>query len=203
LAGIVGLLSMSANMEMPANVRQWLDRVIERIGNIARAHELFAGGVQTVSLQQLVEQVMPSLAVVKPPGVVIVKDLGTSEIWLKTTQAVSLAMVIHELCYNAIVHGLGARGTLTIRAQISENRNVIFEIIDDGTAGTVMYDDDGGIATMAPPTISTGMGLRLVKGLVGRELRGRFTMRRRNEGGTVVAVEFPLERDREESENRR
>lgn len=197
LAGIVGLLSMSSTMEMPRNVRQWLDRVIERIGNIARAHELFSGGIQAVSLAQLVEQVIPSLAVVKPPAVMICKELGSSEIWLKTTQAVSLAMVIHELCYNAIVHGLGARGTLTIRAQVSENRNVILEIIDDGTAGTVQAEDDGSIATMAPPVSSTGLGLRLVKGLVGRELRGRFTMKRRQEGGTVVAVEFPLERDRE------
>jgi two-component sensor histidine kinase len=199
LAGIVGLLAMSSNMEMPARVRQWLDRVIERIGNIARAHEMFSGGIQAVSLSQLVDQVIPSLAVVKPPGVTIVKELGPSEIWLKTTQAVSLAMVIHELCYNAIVHGLGARGTLTIKAKANE-KTVAMDIIDDGTAGTPQQPEDdgmGGLATMAPPASSTGLGLRLVKGLVGRELRGRFVMRRRNEGGTIVSIEFPLERERE------
>lgn len=199
LAGIVGLLSMSNQMQMPANVRQWLDRVIERIGTIARAHELFSGGIQAVSMAQLVEQVIPSLAVVKPPGVQIVKDLGKDDIWLKTTQAVSLAMVIHELCYNAIVHGLGARGMLTIRCRLSDRRGVQLDIIDDGTAQmpTPLDDGEGGLATMAPPAASTGLGLRLVKGLVGRELRGRFAMQRRGEGGTVVTVEFPLERDEE------
>lgn len=202
LAGIVGLLSVSSTMEMPDNVRQWLDRVIERIGNIGRAHELFAGGITTVSMSKLVEQTIPSLAVVKPPGVVIVKDLGDSDIPLKTTQAVSLAMVIHELCYNAIVHGLGARGTLTIRARVQDGRTVVLDVIDNGTAGTPAGEEEGGVATMAPPVASTGLGLRLVKGLVGRELRGKFAMQERSEGGTIVTVEFPLEREREEGEFR-
>ncbi len=204
LAGIVGLLAMSANMEMPDNVRQWLDRVTERIGNIARAHELFSGGITSVSLAQLVEQVIPSLAVVKPPGVEIVKDLGEKEIWLKTTLAVSLGMIIHELCYNAVVHGLGSRGTLTIRARLTDSKTVVLDVIDDGTAGSEHgTEEEGGLAVMAPPVTSTGLGLRLVKGLVGRELRGRFLMRRRSEGGTIVTVEFPLERDREEGDLRR
>ncbi|GEM_PF-3088326 len=202
LAGIVGLLSMSSNMEMPENVRQWLDRVIERIGNIGRAHELFSGGITTVSMSKLVEQVIPSLAVVKPAGVVIIQEMGDSEIPLRTTQAVSLAMVIHELCYNAIVHGLGARGTLTIRAAVADGRSVVLDVIDNGTAGTPAGEEDGGVATMAPPIASTGLGLRLVKGLVGRELRGKFTMRQRSEGGTIVSVEFPLERERAEGEFR-
>jgi two-component sensor histidine kinase len=200
LAGIVGLLSMSANMEMPQNVRQWMDRVIERIGNIARAHELFSGGIAAVSLGKLVEQVIPSLAVVKPPGVAIVRELGKKEIWLKTSQAVSLAMIIHEVCYNAIVHGLGARGTLTIQAELNQKRNVVLEILDDGTAGSADGEEEGGVATMAPPATSTGLGLRLVKGLVARELRGEFLMRRRSEGGTIVSVTFPLDRERDERE---
>lgn len=200
LAGIVGLLAMSSNMDMPHSVRQWLDRVTERIGNIARAHELFSGGITTVSVSQLVEQVIPSLAVVKPPGVSIIKNLGDREIWLKTTQAVSLAMVIHELCYNAIVHGLGARGALTIRARQSETKTVVLDIIDEGTSDAGLFEEDGAVATIAPPATSTGLGLHLVKGLVGRELRGRFLMRRRSKGGTIVTVEFPLEREREDGE---
>ena len=202
LAGIVGLLAMSSNMEMPNNVRQWLDRVTERIGNIARAHELFSGGITAVSIAQLVEQVIPSLAVVKPPGVVIIKNLGEREIWLKTTQAVSLAMVLHELCYNAIVHGLGACGALTINARQTETNTVVIDIIDEG-AEAQQLDNEGGVATMAPPKTTTGLGLNLVKGLVGRELRGRFLMRRRSKGGTIVTVEFPLERERDEGESRR
>ena len=196
LAGIVGLLSMSSNMEMPDNVRQWLNRVVERIGTIARAHELFSGGMTTVNLSSLVEQVIPSLAVVKPAGVEIVKDLGGRDISLKTSQAVSVAMVMHELCYNAIIHGLGARGTLTIRTGLA-GRNVVLDIVDDGTAGSEGAEEGGGVATAAK--ISTGMGLQLVKGLVGRELHGRFLMRRRSEGGTIVTVEFPLEREERES----
>ena len=194
LAGIVGLLSANT-MPMPDNMRQWLDRVIERIGNIARAHELLAGGLKAISLAQLLEQVLPSLAVIKPAGVVIRRELGDVEIWLKTTQAVSLAMVIHELCYNAIVHGLSSRGTLTIRAHLVENRMVVMEVIDDGTAAVPEIESEGGIATKVQPKSSTGLGLQLVKGLVGRELHGRFAMDRAQDSGTIVTVEFPLERD--------
>src|SRR5205823_5265129 len=62
LAGIVGLLSMG-EPEMPPATRRWLDRVIERIRILAGAHELFAGGVATAGLSDLVAKVLPSLSV--------------------------------------------------------------------------------------------------------------------------------------------
>jgi two-component sensor histidine kinase len=37
-----------------------------------------------------------------------------------------------------------------------------------------------------------GTGLRLVEGLVSRELRGRFELSPKTQGGTVAQVEIPL-----------
>ncbi|HEV8291343.1 MAG TPA: GAF domain-containing protein, partial [Tepidisphaeraceae bacterium] len=70
LAGIVGLLSMH-EPDLPASAQQWLQRVRERIGTMARAHDLFSGGIERVNLQQLVQQVLPSLSVLTPPGVAV------------------------------------------------------------------------------------------------------------------------------------
>src|SRR4029450_13758656 len=121
---------MSAQQLAPP-ARQWLDRVIERILTMARAHDLFSGGMSEVDLRQLVDQVLPSLSILKPPGVTIKTDLDGVACRFSTPQAVSLAMVLHELCSNAIVHGIGEQGTLTIRARRTPGGAGI-DVIDPG-----------------------------------------------------------------------
>src|SRR5205085_5572678 len=129
LAGIVGLLSMH-EPDLPDSARQWLGRVTERIQTMARAHELFSGGIERVSLQQLVQQVLPSLSVLTPPGVTVKVNLGELDISFDTSRAVSLAMALHELCTNALVHGLAGTGTLTISARRTE-RGAVIEVSDE------------------------------------------------------------------------
>lgn len=187
LAGIVALLSVG-EPEMPAEARQWLGRVIDRINNMARTHELLSGGMQTVGLNDLVERMLPSLAVVKPAGVRIVTDVGGVDVVLGTERAVGLAMVLHELCYNAIVHGTGEDGCVTIRAGAAEGQRVMVEVMDDGRRGRRMKVD-------GEPMRQGGMGLTLVRGLVSRELGGEFSLSERESGGTVARVIFPLRGD--------
>lgn len=189
LAGIVALLSISPPA-MPPDVRAWLDRATERIRAMAAAHELFTGDVERVSLEALVAQTIHSLSVAKPAGVEVKTDLDGIALSLETGRAVGLAMVLHELCYNALVHGVRDGGTLTIRARARSNgivaadheRQLVIEVIDDGRR----------IAPITQPqAYRSGQGLDLVKGLVRRELRGTFSLQPRPEGGTVAAVEFP------------
>jgi len=182
LAGIVGLLS-AGQPEMPGPARQWLDRVIERIRNMARTHELLSGGMQTIALSELMGQMLPSLAVVKPPGVRVCTEVEGVEVVLGTERAVGLAMVLHELCYNAIVHGSGREGLITIRARAVNGGRVAVEVIDEGGVEGESASRGG------------GMGLTLVRGLVSRELQGEFSLCGRATGGTVATVEFPLRRD--------
>src|SRR6266850_2121044 len=137
LAGIVGLLSMH-EPDLPPSAQQWLERVRERIGTMARAHDLFSGGIERVNLQQLVQQVLPSLSVLTPPGVMVKVNTGELDITFDTSRAVSLAMVLHELCTNALLHGLAGTGTLTISARRTE-QGAIIEVSDEG--GTGIADD--------------------------------------------------------------
>lgn len=209
LAGIVGLLSMEGPI-LEANARQWLDRVIERIRTMARAHELFSRGVDQVGLPELVEQVLPSLSVLLLPAMTVRTEIDGVDIKLDTQRAVTLAMVLHELCSNAIIHGLVDKGTVTISARMSED-NIIIDVADDGhglptdtepsrldvmeapeTADNVevaRWNADSELSTIS---LEQGIGLRLVRELVRRELRGGFQFRRRPGGGTIAGLELPL-----------
>ena len=202
LAGIVALLSIG-QPEMPPAAQRWLDRVTDRVRVMAGAHQLFVGDASSVQIGTLVERMLSSLAVARPSGVEMRVDLGPRDIELRTEQAISLAMALHELCYNAIVHGLdGHRGTVTLRTRSAGAGRLAVDVIDEGrgSAPGPRGDADAASANGGSPDggheesngNGTGIGLELVKGLVRRELRGVFSMARRPDGGTVATVEFPL-----------
>jgi two-component sensor histidine kinase len=137
LASIITLLSLD-EPELSAPARRWLDRVIDRIRAMAHAHQLFTGSPEGVSLSVLAQRTISSLSVVLPNSAAIHTEVP-SDVKLGTEQAVSVAMVLHELCYNAIVHGLGGQpGTVTIRGGIHRGNNgdstnrtaVVLEVID-------------------------------------------------------------------------
>jgi GAF domain-containing protein len=134
LAGIVALLTMG-QPEMPPAARRWLDRVTDRVRVLAGAHQLFVGDAGSVPLAQLVERMVSSLAVARSPGVEMRVELGAAPaVELRTEQAISLAMALHELCYNAIVHGLegSAGGTVTLRTREAGPGWLAVDVIDNG-----------------------------------------------------------------------
>lgn len=203
LAGIVALLSIG-RPDMPPPAKRWLDRVTDRVRVMAGAHQLFVGDADSVPLGTLAERMLSSLAVARPPGVAVQLDLGVRDVELRTEQAISLAMALHELCYNAIVHGLeGAGGTVTLRTRMAGEGRLAVHVIDDGRgmghlngfvngAPAVGEAPDGGNGDNENGQ-GTGIGLELVRGLVTRELRGSFSLGERPGGGTVATVEFPLQ----------
>jgi two-component sensor histidine kinase/putative methionine-R-sulfoxide reductase with GAF domain len=189
LAGIVGLLSID-RPEMSATARKWLGRVVDRIQTMAKAHELFSVGVERVSVPKLVESVLPTLSVVRPPSVVIHTDVDAVHTPLDTQQAVGLAMVLHELCVNAITHGLAGGGELWVRGHQVDGRGIVIDVCDNGP-GLSSPAGDGGSGRR-------GVGLQLVRELVSRELRGAFRLGPRDGGGTVATIEFqPAPDDRQ------
>ena len=197
LAAISGLLSIG-QPPLDAPALAWLDRAVERINTMARAHELFTGGAGDVSLPQLIDQLMPTLEVLAPPGVTVLAQVDRSvngpaaRARLEPDQAVALAMVLHELCVNAIVHGLGDTGTLTVRADFTSGIDstapglAVVEVVDAGGPGEL---SKGSMAHR-----STGVGLDLVRDMVRRELSGTFTLDRQD-AATTASVRFPLRRD--------
>ena len=201
LTGIVALLELN-RPSMPAEVGQWLDRLTSRVRSMAGAHQLFTGGIERVSLESLISPILAACMVNKAPGVHVRTELDVERLTLSAEQAVALAMVLNELCYNAMIHGLEKGGTLTIRAHNgtqgdeSAAHRVVIEVADDGSGCCGPARDSAEscapLALKSPGEGSTGYGLELVAGLVRRELHGTFVLRAGEQGGTVALVEFPL-----------
>ena len=201
LSGIVALLELN-RPSMPVEVCQWLDRLTSRVRSMAGAHQLFTGGIERVPIESLISPILAACMVNRAPGVHVRTELDVDKLTLGAEQAVALAMVLNELCYNAMIHGLGKGGTLTIRAhngtQESESsgHRVVIEVADDGSgccAPSGSFSESCAPAALKSPSDrGTGYGLELVAGLVGRELRGTFVLRPGDQGGTVALVEFPL-----------
>lgn len=188
LAGIVSLLSIN-QPELPQPARQWLDRVIDRIGIMARTHELFTGMSESISLGEVIRITLSSLSVVVPPMVRIETDIAAGERTLSPDRAVALAMVLHELAHNAIAHGTRQGGRLLIRCAAAEDE-VKVEVIDDGKIDAVETDPVSDRLPEGETSSGSGIGLGLVRGLVTRELQGRFNLENNRSGGTTATVAF-------------
>jgi two-component sensor histidine kinase len=118
---------------------------------------------------------------------------------------VTLAMVIHELASNALQHGLEGGGTLHIRTARTKAGWAKIEVMDNGkgvaeiaspSQDSFAAETSGSVATatMTAQNARSGIGLQLVRGLVGRELHGTFAMRENVTGGMTATVELPIAR---------
>ena len=183
LSSIVALLSID-RPDMPPQALAWLNRLTERIATMARTHELFVSGKDRVSLRELVAKLLPGLSVIKPSGVEFETDLDGADLELGTERAVNLAMVLNELCWNALEHGTPENGVLRIRGRSVPGGPLTIEVEDLGRNGRTSRDSFTDAAN------GRGFGLRLVEGLVARELGGRFDMRSTPGGGTVARIEI-------------
>jgi GAF domain-containing protein/anti-sigma regulatory factor (Ser/Thr protein kinase) len=191
LAGIVALLSMRQPQMLP-DAQRWLDRVTGRVRVMAEAHQLFVGDTESVQLVYLVDRMLSSLSIARSAAAEMRVELEDAAVELQTDHAISLAMVLHELCYNAIVHGLnGKAGTVTIQSRQSPAGRLRIDVIDNGRGHEQAGDD---------ASRGSGIGLELVKGLVSRELCGTFSLASHADGGTIASVEFPLRTHRIEQE---
>lgn len=186
LAGIVALLSIN-RPELPPSAQQWLDRAINRIGVMARAHELFTGASESRSLAEVVRITLSSLSVVAPMGVRIHPEVEADEIILGPDRAIALAMVLHELAHNALVHGTSASGAVTIRCAV-EAGVIRIAVIDEGKDEECPGEEGPRrLSRLCVPSV----GLTLVRGLVARELQGEFELGENEHGGTTARVAFP------------
>ncbi|MBV8780083.1 MAG: GAF domain-containing protein, partial [Phycisphaerae bacterium] len=170
MAGIIGLLS-GGSPELSEGAHRWLDRAISRIQTLARAHDLFIGFTEDVSLRDLIEKTLIPIHAMMPAGAVLAFE-GIPDVQLSADRAITLAMVLNEVASNSLEHGIGDNGILTIRVSIPGVQRIRIEVVDDASRAVgVSPDGDAGFQ-------DTGVGLELVRGLVGRELRGTFQLTR-------------------------
>lgn len=184
---IIGLLMMTMN-GLPAAARPAVQRVIDRVRAMASVHDMFAGGIPTATLRQIIRQMLPLVMAIKPPGIAVHEDIADGPPMLDTPRAMALAMAVFELCCNAIVHRRTPEGNVWIRSRAAPV-SVAIDVIDDGPGPLA---DVGGRPDPPPAARGGGIGLQLVRELVGRELGGTFSVCGRPGGGTVATIELPL-----------
>lgn len=196
LAGIVALLSVD-RPNMTGEASRWLDRTVSRIEALARAHEMFSAGMDFVTLDKILNRLPASLSVVASTGVDIRISARGCKRRVSTPRAVALTMVLHELCMNSLVHGLGEKGSLSIDAR------------EEGDQAEVTVKDSGtGFDVEAPANHFSahsggGLGLRLVREIVGRELKGSIRIVSSPGQGTTAIIQFALDGEQENYADKR
>ncbi len=216
LTGMIALLTMD-QPRLPAPARKWLDRVVERARVLARSLDMISGRPDRLGLKEIVDQTIRSLDALRPASVEVHTEDVPVNLLLRTDRAVTVAMVLHELCYNAMAHGLADAGLLRVQAMVvgpdissatapgHSARGLRLEVIDDGRGFTteslvepIEQQESASAAReqgVALLSSRPGLGLNLVRDFVTRELRGKFSIDSHPGEGTVARVEFTLLED--------
>jgi two-component sensor histidine kinase len=103
--------------------------------------------------------------------------------------AACLAMVINELLLNAAQHAFpqGRGGKILVRSAMTPDA-LLLEVADDGVGAQPKHSCVRGESPSSP----RGLGLRIVKQIVQRQLGGKFSIRLSDAGrGTIAQVRIP------------
>lgn len=178
LADLLYLETLDA--EGPAR-RSLLDS-IGRVKSIAAVHQMLsADHIEAVEVRRLAERIGEIMGRdLARGGRAVQVEVAGPELWLPSKQATALALVLSELLHNAVEHAFPeGRGRVAV-ALGQEEGEVWVQVRDDGVG--------------LPPGFSVEehahLGLRIVRDLVARDLRGTFTLR--GDGGTVAEIRFRL-----------
>jgi two-component sensor histidine kinase len=184
LQTVAALLRLQARRTAIPEARRALAESVRRVNSIALVHESLSGSVsELVDLDELVDTVLPAIgdgataesrAKVRREG-----SFGT----LPAALATPLVLVLTELVHNALAHAFepGTTGEVCVLADRSAGRLDVV-VADDGTGMPPGFD----------PEHSDGLGLQIVRTLLGSELDSSLLVRPRSGGGTEAVISLPL-----------
>jgi two-component sensor histidine kinase len=160
-----------------------LGETLSRIEAIAAVHDLLSrDDLDHVSLTTLAESLVnhQKRSFIHPDKSVDFSVRG-GEVYLNTTQATQVALVLNELIQNAVTHGFGKASSGEIHVSVEESGNQI-DLWVSNNGDPLPEDFD----------LTTGrMGLQIVRGLA-RSLGGGFDLEERL-GWTVAHLSFERE----------
>ena len=170
LQTVSALLRMQARRASNEETRQALSEAERRVTTIATVHDALSHNVN--------ERVDFDDVVASPTGQVSTSLEGSFGV-VDADTAQALATVLAELVTNAVEHGLDGRdGRVTVKVRREEDRLEV-HVIDNGSG-------------VAPDTLMTGLGTRIVATLVRGELRGSIDWQSLDTGGTDVVIHARL-----------
>ena len=182
LQTVSALLRLQARRIDNPEASQALNEAVRRIASIALVHETLSGGSDaSVGFDDVLDRLV-SHALELTPRLNEITISRTGQLGSVDPRiATPLALVITELIYNALEHGLEIEGTeLTIAIERDSQRAHV-TIIDDGVGLPAGFD----------LTQSSNLGLQIVRTLTENELRGTLSLIS-NSQDTRAELSFPL-----------
>ncbi len=191
LATVAGILSLQRRRTRSSEVRYILAESVNRVQGLAATHDLLShDDVSEARVEDIARKIVGvANDNLRPPETHITFAVEPCSIVIPSRAVTILALVLNEMVSNAIKHGMKGltKGKITIRGR-QEDGLVIVQVIDTGK----------GLAQWEPGEDESheGLGLSLIKNLIG-DLGGQFILHRLDdEGITVSEVRFPLVRQR-------
>ena len=182
LQTVSALLRLQARRIEDPGASQALNEAVRRIASIALVHETLSNSPDaSVEFDDVLDRLVSHALELTPRmGELTISrkgELGS----LEPRIATPLALVITELIYNALEHGLESEGTELVIA------------IERGTthAKVTISDDGVGLPEGFSLAESSNLGLQIVRTLTENELRGTLTLTS-DERQTQAELVFPI-----------
>lgn len=183
LQTVSALLRLQARRIDDPSASQALNEAVRRIASIALVHETLSSSADSsVAFDDVLDRLVAHALELTPRmSELKISRNGTVGL-LESRIATPLALVITELIYNALEHGLESEGSkLDINIE-RRDKKVLVTITDDGVGLPEGF-------TLAE---SSNLGLQIVRTLTENELRGSLTLIS-NEVETRAELEFPAQ----------
>ena len=182
LQTVSALLRLQARRIDNPEASQALNEAVRRIASIALVHETLSGGSDaSVGFDDVLDRLV-SHALELTPRLNEITISRTGQLGSVDPRiATPLALVITELIYNALEHGLEDEGTELTIAIERDGQSAHVTIIDDGVGLPAGFD----------LTQSSNLGLQIVRTLTENELRGTLNLVS-NAEETRAQLSFPL-----------
>jgi two-component sensor histidine kinase len=171
LQTVAALLSLQQRHTKSTAVARILSETVNRIQSIAATHDLLSReDIDNATVEELAKKIVAiaSTNLIAPP-LQVRFDVQPGDIRVSSRQATILGIVLNELIANAIKHGLAERaaGRIFIAAH-RDGEEIVVRVIDDGAGLSPDFD----------LYATEGLGVSLVRALVGTDLQGTFSLRR-------------------------
>ncbi len=181
---IASLLGLQARRAHTDEAGELLRLSAGRIAGMARVHDLLSEDDLGHTTVRAIAEAMLDLmrADLSASGDRFELSIDAADVQISSDKATVFALVVNELLWNAVQHGLEGRSSGAIRVEArADGSNVHVSVIDDGAGLTdeFMLDRD------------MGLGLTIVRNLVERNLEGSFLIQPRADGpGTSASFRF-------------
>jgi GAF domain-containing protein len=179
LQAIAGLLRMELDRPQ-ASAESAIRRGISRIQAVAVVHELMrARELQFVDMKQVARRIVQIMCQAITTRCPVDVDVSGARVTLPSQKATSVALILAELVDNTLRHGIAHMEDGRVAIGLAEGGGeVVIHVRDNGVGLPESFDLDS----------DSGFGLKIVRGLVEDELRGKLEMECKD--GLLVRFRF-------------